>query len=181
MPISIHGKQYVTVAERVLEAGKDFLSLDTEVLFQNPVVVKATVTTTKGNFSGISGANPNKQIEKMSPYEVAETSAVGRALGFAGYGAVEGIATADEVVKAEIIDTPYNGDEASMYDLDSTIKIMKKLVEITDDVKRKEAGSEVIKGLELAKKGEKKLTKAEVMKIKNQAIIRTNEIQGEVI
>ena len=31
---------------------------------------------------------------------MAETSAVGRALGFAGYGIVEGIASADEVVKA---------------------------------------------------------------------------------
>jgi hypothetical protein len=37
----------------------------------------------------------------MSPYEVAETSAIGRALGFAGYGIVDGIATADEMVKAD--------------------------------------------------------------------------------
>lgn len=100
MPISIHGKQYVTVAERLKEAGDDLLDLDTQVLYQNPVVIKATVTTQKGTFTGISAANPAKTIEKQSPYEVAETSAVGRALGFAGYGVIDGLATADEMVKA---------------------------------------------------------------------------------
>ncbi len=38
--------------------------------------------------------------EVLTPYEVAETSAVGRALGFAGYGATDSIASADEVNKA---------------------------------------------------------------------------------
>lgn len=101
MPVSIHGKQYITVAERVQEAGEDFISLDTQVLQFDPiVVVKAIVVTKKGTFTGISAANPLKAIEKASPYEVAETSAVGRALGFAGYGIIEGIASADEMVKA---------------------------------------------------------------------------------
>jgi hypothetical protein len=103
--ITIHGKQYITVAERIVAAHEALksISITTEVLFQNPVVIKATVTTSKGVFTGISAANPNKTIEKMSPYEVAETSAVGRALGFAGYGVVEGVATADEMIKASTI------------------------------------------------------------------------------
>lgn len=103
MPITIHGKQYVTVAERVSQAHSELsaISIETEVLSHNPVVVKATVTTKKGRFTGISAANPSKEIEKMSPYEVAESSSVGRALGFAGFGAVEGIATADEMKKAD--------------------------------------------------------------------------------
>lgn len=102
MPIQIHNKTYITVDERVKEAGKDFIGLNTEVLQHTPVVViKATVTTIKGTFTGISYANVSKAIEKQSPYEVAETSAVGRALGFAGYGIVEGIASADEMVKAQ--------------------------------------------------------------------------------
>ena len=102
MSIQIHGKEYITVAERVLEAHKELEKIDitTEVLYQTPVVVKATVVTKKGTFTGISAANPNKAIEKMSPYEVAETSAIGRALGFAGYGIIDGIATADEMNKA---------------------------------------------------------------------------------
>lgn len=102
MSIQIHGKEYVTVAERLTEARKDIKSITTEVLQHSPsVVVKATILTEKGTFTGTSAANPAKSIEKMSPYEVAETSAVGRALGFAGYGSVESIASADEVVKAE--------------------------------------------------------------------------------
>ncbi len=99
MSIQIHGKEYKTVAERVQEAGKDFLSLETEIIGHNPVIIKATVLTIKGKFTGISAANPSKAIEKMSPYEVAETSAVGRALGFAGYGSVDSIASADEMNK----------------------------------------------------------------------------------
>lgn len=108
MPITIHGNEYVTVAERV-QAVHELKKLDitTEVLSHTPsVVVKATVVTDKGTFTGISAANPNKPIEKMSPYEVAETSAVGRALGFAGYGVIDSIATADEIVKADVKKEP---------------------------------------------------------------------------
>lgn len=106
MPIQIHGKDYVTVAERLTEAREHLKSINTEVVPNGGmVIVKATVTTDKGVFTGISAANPSKAIEKMSPYEVAETSAVGRALGFAGFGAVDSIATADEMVKAETTDT----------------------------------------------------------------------------
>lgn len=102
--INIQGKNYMTVAGRVQEAGKDFIGLETEIISHNPVVIKATVLTSKGKFTGISAANPLKTIEKQSPYEIAETSAVGRALGFAGYGSVESIASADEMVKATHFD-----------------------------------------------------------------------------
>lgn len=106
MSINIHGKEYITVAERVAEAHKsgNLIEIRTEVLSHSPVVVKAIAffRTEKVEtcFSGISAANPAKAIEKQSPYEVAETSAVGRALGFAGFGIVEGIASADEMIKA---------------------------------------------------------------------------------
>lgn len=109
MSIKIHGKEYITVAERVELAHeeKDFISLETEVLQHTPVVIRATVKTKEGLFTGISAANPAKAIEKQSPYEVAETSAVGRALGFAGYGIVSGIATADEMKKATDDGVPF--------------------------------------------------------------------------
>jgi hypothetical protein len=105
MAILIHGKQYYTVADRLKEAGKDLISVQTEVLQHEPsVVVKATIIVKNGSqlrtFTGTSFANINKAIEKTSPYEVAETSAVGRALGFAGYGIDEGIASAEEMSKA---------------------------------------------------------------------------------
>lgn len=101
--IKIHGKDYMTVAGRVqLAHVLKKLSITTEVLpVVDQVVVKATVVTDKGTFTGISSANTSKMIEKLNPYEVAETSAVGRALGFAGYGVIEGIASADEMAKAD--------------------------------------------------------------------------------
>src|SRR5258706_9696841 len=118
MSIQIHGKQYVTVDERVKAAHEACkkISISTEVLpLADKIVVKATVTTEKGTFTGISAANETKLIEKQSPYEVAETSAVGRALGFAGYGVIGGIATADEMTKAlsqeKPTDTPVQGSK----------------------------------------------------------------------
>jgi hypothetical protein len=103
--VNIHGKEYMTVARRVELAHEDkfFTKVYTEVLFNNPdVVVRATVTIDGNDYTGISSVslNSSKLIEKQNPYEVAETSAVGRALGFAGYGIVDSIASADEVVRA---------------------------------------------------------------------------------
>lgn len=105
--IDIHGKEYMPVNQRVLLAheDKDNITLDiiTEIISHAPVLFKATVKTSKGTFVGHSAADPKKTIESKTPYEVAETSAVGRALGFAGYGIIDGIASADEIVKAESI------------------------------------------------------------------------------
>lgn len=103
MPIQIHNKTYVTVAERLQDAHKDgaLKGVTTEVLqFAPVVVVKATVDIKGIIYTGISSANPLKTIEKSNPFEVAETSAVGRALGFAGYGLIESVASAEEMVKA---------------------------------------------------------------------------------
>ncbi len=102
MSIKIHGKDYVQVFEREIMAGDNFVGSKTEVLLHSPVVIKVTVTTKKGIFEGISSANPTKAIEKQTPYEVAETSALGRALGFAGYGISGSIASADEMKKVKV-------------------------------------------------------------------------------
>lgn len=108
MPIKIHGKPYYTVAERVQEAHKDNpekLDINTEIIAVSPskehdrFIVKATVLTKKGTFTGFAEETRGQgMISGKSPLEVAETSAIGRALGFAGYGSVESIATADEVI-----------------------------------------------------------------------------------
>ncbi len=110
--VNIHGKDYMTVAKRVEmfhadnegdnEGEKVPCDIITDCISHAPVVFKATVNMKKGQFTGYSSVSLDtvKQIEKQNPYEVAETSAVGRALGFAGYGLIEGIASADEMVKA---------------------------------------------------------------------------------
>jgi len=100
--VEIHGKSYMTVAKRVELAHQDGIDvIETEVLQHSPVVVvKATVKVKGKTYTGISSANPAKAIEKSNPYEVAETSAVGRALGFANYGLIEAVASADEMIKS---------------------------------------------------------------------------------
>ena len=90
-------------------------------------------------------------MEKTSPYEIAETSAIGRALGFAGYGSVDSIASADEMIKAGVkpdtAPVSYNGspdtgvtvdeinvddidldDELDEYDMKPAVMIKGKLV-----------------------------------------------------
>lgn len=106
MPVNIHGKKYITVAERLEMAKDNIQEIYTEVMSYDPVIiVRATVTLKDGRkATGMSGANPSKAIEKSAPVEVAETSALGRCLGMLSYGAVEGIATADEIKKIDIND-----------------------------------------------------------------------------
>ncbi len=116
--VQIHGKDYMTVAKRVelfLADVKDWkdkggYSIETEIIPNdtNHVVIKATVRVGNVIHTGISSIdlNSTKMIEKSNPYEVAETSAVGRALGFAGYGIIEGIASADEMAKVTTQQTP---------------------------------------------------------------------------
>lgn len=102
MPILIHGKKYVMVNERVGMAhdANKHLDITTELIStQDYIIVKATAKTEKGTFTGYAEEKRGSDgIAGQSPLEVAETSAVGRALGFAGYGAIDSIASAEEVV-----------------------------------------------------------------------------------
>lgn len=131
MPILIHGKEYKTVAERLNEAhaANDILGVNTEVLFLEPqVMVKATIITQIGTFTGISAADPNKSIEAKTPVEVAETSAVGRALAFAGYVGAE-IASADEIKKAEISDPRVPAEiKSTVFATDKQIYAINKMI-----------------------------------------------------
>lgn len=115
--IKIKGKDYVTVVERVKELHKVHpeAEIRTEVISDNGVrvVVKATVNIrpdkdgfVNREFTGHSQARWDVGMMKDVALEVAETSAVGRALGFAGIGLLEGIASADEIRKAKITDKP---------------------------------------------------------------------------
>jgi len=105
--VDIHGKKYMMVAGRVLEVHqsvKENLSITTELVSQSDddiVAFKATVELDGSNYTGHAVSYKSKSgIEGQSPYEVAETSAVGRALGFAGFGILGDIASAEEIEKA---------------------------------------------------------------------------------
>ena len=113
MPVDIRGKTYWTVAERLkLAEGEEFVppvgikSIITSVeAAGNIVVARAHVTFTDGReFTGHSMVNTSatSPAERDAPLETAETSALGRALAFAGYyGSPEGIAGAEEIAMAQ--------------------------------------------------------------------------------
>ena len=109
MPVKIHGKEYVTVAERVAEFHKIYKdqtkSIITEIIqFKDGiVVVKAVVKVGEEVYVGHAyediGSSP---ITETSSLEVAETSALGRAMGFLNIGldVSKEIASAEEVATA---------------------------------------------------------------------------------
>jgi hypothetical protein len=106
MPIKIHGKEYLTVAERVntihAESKDKPLSIETELVSwaDSVVVFKATITTPQGVFTGHAYEDEGKgQINSTSALENCETSAIGRALSSAGYAGTE-FASANEVQNA---------------------------------------------------------------------------------
>ena len=107
--ILIKGKEYTPVVERVKEAHiqDENVSIETEVVeFGTRVSVKATVTFKGKKFTGHSQAPYGKGMMGEVALEVAETSAVGRALGFANIGLIDGIASSDEMRKAGIVNEP---------------------------------------------------------------------------
>ena len=118
MPEKIFGKEYNTVAERIVQIQSNGLdnataSVETtiEKHWEGPnglyeVIVKATVTYNDLTFTGYAhereaayqeGKGDRQQSVNWSSYiENAETSAVGRALGMAGLGGIA-VASADEM------------------------------------------------------------------------------------
>jgi hypothetical protein len=105
MPVPIHGKDYFTVAERVVnfrEKHPDF-RVESELIGNtNYVIVKSTISDENGNVISTGLAEEERgstNINKTSAVENCETSAVGRALAFFGLAGTE-IASADEVANA---------------------------------------------------------------------------------
>jgi len=116
--INIKGREYVPVVERVKEFHRLYPMgrITTEILpisDTTRIIIKATVDINKEiqgaggkiigyqTFTGHSQAEWGKGIMGNVALEVAETSAVGRALGFANIGIVDGIASADEIRKVK--------------------------------------------------------------------------------
>lgn len=107
----IKGKEYAEVPERVQAFRKLFPdgNIVTEIvqpltdLSQGVVTFKASVYDADGNHLGDGTAQEKEGssfINKTSYIENAETSAIGRALGFVGIGSGSSIASAEEVENA---------------------------------------------------------------------------------
>lgn len=107
MAVKIHGREYSTVAERVQAAhtAGGFSVLATDVLPLGDTgrfYVKVQLQFNGRRFIGLSEVPLNGKAgtpEATAPLEVAETSALGRALAFAGFGVDGSIASADEMRK----------------------------------------------------------------------------------
>ena len=100
MPVNIHGKQYLPVVERMemikAEIGIANYSVRSEVLHHDSerVIVKVVLTIDhEGREQSYTGHAEEyraaSKINKMSALENAETSALGRALAFAGWAGDE--------------------------------------------------------------------------------------------
>lgn len=107
MPLKLHGKEYMTVAERINlllsqnEVTRHY-SLNTDIVesTDDHCVIKATLTLGEHKFTGHAMEEKgNKGVNKTSHVENCETSAIGRALAAAGYHGSE-FASADELVEA---------------------------------------------------------------------------------
>lgn len=107
--IDVKGKSYAQVNDRV-KAFRQLCpmgTIETEIIaLDNGVVtMKATVTDDEGHVLGTGMAQEKESssfINKTSFIENCETSAVGRALGFAGIGVDGSMASAEEVANAII-------------------------------------------------------------------------------
>jgi len=106
--VKIHGKEYKTVALRVAEfrAAHPDYTISTELVEANDVLVimKASILDNDGRLlaTGYSEeVRAASKINAQAAMEVAESSAVGRALAFFGLAGEElSIASADEVAHA---------------------------------------------------------------------------------
>jgi hypothetical protein len=104
--VNIRGKEYLTVAYRIKQfrvdhpdwqIHTDIIDMDEDrVVVRAEICDSASVTIATGH---AEERRSSSQINQTSALENCESSAVGRALAFAGYGGSE-IASADEVQNA---------------------------------------------------------------------------------
>ena len=103
--VKIHGKEYKTVAERILEvhkATKGNYSINTSLISweDGVVIMKAELSFNDNSYSGYAHEKEGTtQINRTSALENCETSAIGRSLASAGFLGTE-FASANEVENA---------------------------------------------------------------------------------
>ena len=112
--------KYAEVRERVLAYRKVYPNrrIETEILelTENSIRMKATVYNDENEILATGHAGETKAgiINNVSMIENCETSAVGRALGFAGFGIDGGIASEQEMKKVE--EYKLNNRKIEVYD-----------------------------------------------------------------
>ena len=134
--IDFKGKNYAPVNERI-KAFRDICpngSIETEIIALDAGVVtmKTTVRNEEGGIISTGMAQEKETssyVNKTSFIENCETSAVGRALGFAGIGVDGSIASADELANAlnnqgtPKVEAPKNDDPNRKLNNDEIIRL----------------------------------------------------------
>lgn len=123
---------YAKVSERVKAYRKVYptgkICTDIEDITENDIRIKATITDEEGNIISTGRATEEKKakgkmtINLTDMIENCETSAVGRALGFAGFGIDKEIASSEDAAKAknnskmfQIYDNMFISDDEAKY------------------------------------------------------------------
>jgi hypothetical protein len=104
----LHNKDYVEVAERlriVHELKKELEVIESQpVQFGDRCIWRVVIKVDGKQYIGNAEAKMNARKDSpdgTNPFECAETSALGRALAFAGFGTVESIASYDEIARSQ--------------------------------------------------------------------------------
>lgn len=119
--VMIHGNEYSTVALRIQEFRKKYpdWEISTEVIEANEtrVLMQARIYTQDGKCISIAHAEEirnSSAINRTSALLNCETSAVGRALSFAGFGGSEFVASAEEMISAVMKNQKTNPHESAL-------------------------------------------------------------------
>lgn len=112
--IELKGKEYAEVKERVIAFRRNYPEgqIIPEITFtDNYVVCDCAILNEKGAL--LAKGHARELANKNFALENAETSAIGRALGFCGYGISTSIASAEEMqnyADSQIFDEPFKKD-----------------------------------------------------------------------
>lgn len=130
----IKGKKYAEVSERVLAFRKlnPKGRIITEIVdkSENDVTMKATIMDENMNelATGFASEVKKGMVNSISMLENCETSAIGRALGFCGFGIDSGIASGQDMQKVEQYKQKYKKEEIykdMFVSYDEALKIVK--------------------------------------------------------
>ena len=135
MTVQIHGKAYVTCAERLqmaMESGKAIEMIESAPLpAGDRWIWRCIIKIDERQYIGSAEVHLNAKpgsADATDPWACGETSAMARALGWAGFGVLEGIASADEIVRVQS-----NGQSDALTELIGKAKTRAKTLSLATD------------------------------------------------